>query len=178
MGSNERELNQEHQRLRKALSERHVRVSRLEQNDVAFDAEYEKLVAEAERLIHFERQLPARLAEPQRERSERFVRWSWRAEVAVAAALITAVFVLENSAWWFVLLVPHLLATLAGWTVKVTIAQHAYQRRAAAGLHVLCLLVALVSLGVLSAWFIIAILFGWIVIGLATDGTQPKGQTT
>ncbi|MET8538146.1 hypothetical protein ABZV67_42185 [Streptomyces sp. NPDC005065] len=39
----------------------------------------------------------------------------------------------------------------------------------------LCLLVALVSLGVLSAWFIIAILIGWFVmIGDALEG--PKGQ--
>ncbi|MFG2979261.1 hypothetical protein ACGFYY_40530 [Streptomyces sp. NPDC048331] len=178
MGSTERELNQEHQVLRQTLGERHARVVRLDQDDVAFDAEYGQLVAEARRLIDFERQLPARLAEPKRERSEQFVRWSWRAEAGVAAVLIAAVFILGNTAWWLVLLVPHLLATLGGCTIKVTAARHAVQTKVAAGLHVLCLLVTLVTLGVLSAWFIIAILVGWLVIGVASDSTEaPKGRT-
>ncbi|GAA2718448.1 MULTISPECIES: hypothetical protein [Streptomyces] len=175
MGSTERELGQEHQRLRKVLGERYALVSGLDQDDAAFDAEYGQLVSDAQRLIDFERQLPARLAEPQRERNERFVRWSWRGQSAVAAALILTVFVLGISAWWLVLLVPHLLATLAGWSVKVTPARHVQQRRTAAGLHVLGLLVALVSLGVLSAWFIIGIVIGWLVVGVACDGSEPKG---
>ncbi|MFH8894486.1 hypothetical protein [Streptomyces sp. NPDC017949] len=178
MGSTERELNQEHQVLRRMLSERHARVVRLDQDDLAFDAEYEQLVAEAARLIDFEDQLPARLAEPKRERSEQFVRWSWRAEAMVSAALIAAVFLLGNSAWWLVVLVPHLLATLGGCTFKVTAERHATQAKVAASLHGLCLLVALVSLGVLSAWFIIAILAGWFVIGVASDSTEAaKGRT-
>lgn len=94
----------------------------------------------------------------------------------MAAALIAAVLLWGSTAWWLVLLVPHLLATLAGWSVKVTAARHAQQRGAAVGLHALCLLVALVSLGVLSAWFIIAIVIGWLVVGAACDATEPKGQ--
>ncbi|WP_406066923.1 hypothetical protein OG462_03335 [Streptomyces sp. NBC_01077] len=62
-----------------------------------------------------------------RERSERFVRWSWRVEVAVAVVLIVAVFILGNTTWWLVLLVPHLLATVIGCTTKVTAARHAAQ---------------------------------------------------
>lgn len=178
VGSTESELNQEHQVLRRTLSERHARVVRLDQDDLEFDAEYEQLVAEAARLIDFENQLPARLAEPKRERSEQFVRWSWRAEAAVSAVLIAAVFLLGNTVWWLVVLVPHLLATLGGCTLKVTAARHATQAKVAASLHALCLLVALVSLGVLSAWFIIAILAGWFVIGVASDSTEAaKGRT-
>ncbi|WP_331732531.1 hypothetical protein OG592_41885 (plasmid) [Streptomyces avidinii] len=178
MGGTERELNQEHQALRRTLSERHARVVRMDRDDLEFDAEYEQLVAEAARLIDFENQLPARLAEPKRERSEQFVRWSWRAEAAVSAVLIAAVFLLENTAWWLVVLVPHLLATLVGCTIKVTATRHATQAKVAAALHALCLLAALVSLGVLSAWFIIVILAGWFVIGVASDGTEAaKGRT-
>lgn len=150
----------------------------MDRDDLEFDAEYEQLVAEAARLIDFENQLPARLAEPKRERSEQFVRWSWRAEAAVSAVLIAAVFLLENTAWWLVVLVPHLLATLVGCTIKVTATRHATQAKVAAALHALCLLAALVSLGVLSAWFIIVILAGWFVIGVASDGTEAaKGRT-
>lgn len=177
MSSTGRELAQEHQLLRDAFRERHARVVRLDQDDASFDAEYGQMVEQAERLLEFEKGSPARLAEPQRERSERFVKWSWRAETAVAALLIAAVFVVGNTAWWLVLLVPHLLATLMGWTVEVTAARHVHQRRVAVGLHVLCVLVALVSLGVVSAWFLITVPVGWIVVGVASEDTPVKGQT-
>ncbi|MBH1937837.1 hypothetical protein I5Q34_26805 [Streptomyces sp. AV19] len=172
----ERALNEQHQHLRETLNARYTRVSRLDQDDAAFDAEYRWLVNEAEQLIAFETQLPARLAEPRRAGSERVVRWSWRAEAAVAAGLISTVFLTDSSTWWLVLLIPHLLATLAGWSVKVTTARHVRQRRTAIGLHVLCLVVALVSLSVLSAWFIAAIVFGWLLIAGISDGTEPEEQ--
>ncbi|WP_030733375.1 hypothetical protein [Streptomyces sp. NRRL S-237] len=178
MGGTEHELNREHQVLRRTLGERHARLVRLDQDEREFETEYGQLVAEATRLIDFERRLPARLAEPKRERSEQFVRWSWRVEAVVAAVLIAAVFILGDTAWWLVLLVPHLLATAVGCTIKVTAARHAEQAKGAAALHVLCLLVALVSLGALSAWFIIAILVGWLVVGVASEGTEAsKGRT-
>lgn len=130
------------------------------------------------RLVEFERRLPGRIAEPKRERSERFVRWSWRAQAAVAAALIVAVFLLGNTLWWLALLVPHLLAALSGWSIEVTASRHRAQVRVAAALHVLCLLVVLVSTGVLSAGFIIAIVVGWFVIAVASGATAEtvKGR--
>ncbi|MFF9593828.1 hypothetical protein ACF1FX_32370 [Streptomyces sp. NPDC014646] len=176
MGSTESDLHQERRLLHEALGERHARVAQLDQDDAAFDAEYEQMVAEAERLLEFDRQLPARLAEPQRERSEQFVRWSWRGQSALAAALIGAVFLLGNTAWWLVLLVPHLLATFQGWKTAVTADRHDHQRRVAIGLHLLGLLVALVSLGVLSAWFITAVLIGWLAVTVAREDTVEKGR--
>ena len=87
-------------------------------------------------------------------------------------ALITAVLVLDRTAWWLLLLVPHLLATFLGWPMNVTAQQHKRQRGIAFGLHALCLLVILVALGVLSAWWIIAVLLGWALIGGASEAPQ------
>ncbi|MEU6885604.1 hypothetical protein ABZ918_10400 [Streptomyces viridosporus] len=55
--------------------------------------------------------------------------------------------------------------------------QHKQQRRIAFALHALCVLVILVALGVLSAWWIIAVLIGWALIGGAsTDAPQQEAK--
>ena len=175
MAISERQLHEQHQAVIKDLAAQHTRLKQLDPEDAAFGEQYEQLTAGATQLLEFERAMPARLAEPQRQRSEQIVTWSWRGETAVAVALIGAVFALGHSAWWLVLLIPHLLATLLGWTITVTTERHKQQRAVAIALHALCLLVALVSLGVLSAWWIIATVIGWIAIGVVSEGTGQQG---
>ncbi|WLQ53941.1 hypothetical protein P8A21_40500 (plasmid) [Streptomyces poriferorum] len=110
----------------------------------------------------------ALLAEPQRLRSEKIVFCSWRAQSAVAAALMGAALLLGHSGWW--LLVPHLVATFCGWQLKVTLMDHLDRRFASLGLHVVAILLALVALGVISVWFLVAVLVGWALVGgLASD---------
>lgn len=175
MASTERQLHEQHHTMIKDLGERHARIKRSGPSDASFDEQYEQLMACAEHLLEFERLLPARLAEPRRDRAEQVVKWSWRGETAVVAALIAAVFVLGHSAWWLVLLIPHLLAALLGWLVKVTADGYKQQRAIAIGLHALCLLVVLVTLGVLSAWWVVAVVVGWIAVGVASEGTPQQG---
>lgn len=133
------------------------------------------MVQGAEELLAFEQTLPTLLAEPQRLRSAKIVRWSWRGQTAASTALITAVLVLDRTAWWLLLLIPHLLATLLGWSIQMTVQQHKQQRGIAVALHALCLLVILVALGVLSAWWIIAVLIGWALIGGASTDSLQQG---
>lgn len=175
MATTEHQLHEQHRAMVQDLGARHAHLKQLDPGDAAFDEQYEDLVARAEQLLEFERLLPGRLAEPQRQRSEQIVRWSWRAQTVVAVALIAAVFALGHTAWWLVLLIPHLLATLPGWSVKVTAARHKLQRRVAIGLHALCLLVALVGLEMLSAWWITAVVIGWVIVGVASESDTQQG---
>ncbi|MFH9016630.1 hypothetical protein ACH4C6_35760 [Streptomyces sp. NPDC017943] len=157
------------------LAARHARVKELDFDDAEFDGQYTAMVQRAEELLAFEQTLPTRLAEPQRLRSAKIVRWSWRGQTAVSITLITAVLVLDRTAWWLLLLIPHVLATLLGWSIKVTVQQHKQQRVIAFALHALCVLVILVALGVLSAWWIIAVLIGWALIGGACADAPQQG---
>ncbi|TLS45642.1 hypothetical protein FE633_12755 [Streptomyces montanus] len=177
MATTARELHEQHQARLRELGNRHARIKQLDPDEDAasFESQYGELVACAAQLLEFERALPARLAEPQRERTEQIVKWSWRGESAVAVALMVAMVVLGHTIWWLVLLIPHLLATLAGWSVTVTAVRHRKQRAVAIGLHALCLLVGLVTLGVLSPWWITAILLAWLAIGVASEGTTQQG---
>ncbi|WP_432190422.1 hypothetical protein [Streptomyces sp. Tue6028] len=174
MAATERELHEKQQALIRDLGERHAQIERLDHDATSFDEQYEQLLACGEQLLEFERLLPARLAEPRRRRTEKIVKWSWLGESIVTVALIVTVFLLGHTAWWLVLLIPHLLATMLGWSVTVTADRHKQQRAIAIGLHVPCLLVALVSLGVLSGWWITAIVIGWIAIGVASEGNAQQ----
>ncbi|MEU3290323.1 hypothetical protein [Streptomyces longwoodensis] len=175
MAATQRDLHEQHRAMTSDLAARHARVKELDVDDLEFDGHYTAMVQGAEELLAFEQMLPTRLAEPQRLRSAKIVRWSWRGQTAVAIALITAVLVLDRTAWWLVLLIPHLLATLLGWSIKVTAQQHKQQRGIAFALHALCVLVILVALGVLSAWWIIAVLIGWAFIGGACADAPQQG---
>ncbi len=175
MAATERDLHEQHRAMTSDLAARHARVKELDFDDAEFDGQYTAMVQGAEELLAFEQTLPTRLAEPQRLRSAKIVRWSWRGQTAVAIALITVV-VLDRTAWWLLLLIPHLLATLLGWSIKVTLQQHKQQRGIAFALHALCVLVILVALGVLSAWWwIIAVLIGWALIGGASADAPQQG---
>ncbi|MFI5808632.1 hypothetical protein [Streptomyces sp. NPDC051561] len=137
------------------------------------DEAFAILVERAEKLLAFEQQLPGRLAEPQRLRSQKVIFWSWRLQSGVAAVLIAAVFFFDYTGWWLVLAVPHCVATVAGWSLKATPKDHRARRAAAIGLHLLGALLVLVVLGVLSAWFIVAVLVGWAAVGvLSADGQE------
>ncbi|MFD6432606.1 hypothetical protein [Streptomyces venezuelae] len=130
------------------------------------------------KLAEFEKTIPELLAEPERRRSERIVTWSWRGQAAVGAVLIALVFGLDRSAWWLVLLVPHFVGTVAGCFQKVDAEQHRDSRFGAIGVHVVALLVALISLSVISRWFIIAAAAGWMLVAgssMDSTGADPKG---
>lgn len=140
--------------------------------------EYARLVNISSRLMEFEKTIPEQLAEPERQRSERIVTWSWRGQAAVGAVLIALVFVLDHSTWWLVLLVPHFVGTVAGCFQKVDVEQHRDRRFGAVALHVIALSMALISLSVISRWFIIAAALGWVLVaGSMADstGADQKG---
>jgi hypothetical protein len=172
----EHDLHELHKDLTRALADQHARVVAPGHGDAVADDAFEALVERAQKLLAFEQQLPGRLAEPQRLRSAGIIFWSWRIQSGVAAALIAAVFLFGHTAWWLVLTVPHLLATLAGWSLKATPKEHRARRGAAIGLHFVGVLFVLVVLGVLSAWFIIAVLVGWAFVGGASTDEQGAGK--
>jgi hypothetical protein len=76
----ERELRERHRDMIKDLGVRHSRIRQADPDDATFDDLYEQLVAGAEKLLEFERTLPARLAQPKRERAAQVVKWSWRGQ--------------------------------------------------------------------------------------------------
>ncbi|MBC2908341.1 hypothetical protein, partial [Streptomyces cupreus] len=157
------------------LAAQQARVKGLDPGIAEYDDHYGELVERAEKLLAFEQELPTRIAEPQRLRSVAIVRWAWRLQTAVAAGLIAAALALGHTARWLVLLIPHLLATLMGWSIAVTGERHRQQRAIALALQAEGALVIVVVLGVLSPWWIIGILAGWIGIGaFSEDG--PAGQ--
>ena len=176
MAETEHDLHELHGDLTRALADQHAHVVALGPDDAVADSEFEALVEHARTLLAFEQQLPARLAEPQRLRSERIIFWSWRVQSGVAAALIAAVLLFGHTAWWLALVVPHLLATLAGWSLKATPKEHRDRRGAAIGLHFVGVLFVLVVLGVLSAWFTIAVLVGWAVVFGGSTDEQGAGK--
>lgn len=57
----------------------------------------------AQTLMAYEKQMPALLAEPERARSEKIIFWSWRAQSAVAIALILTFRLLGYSDGWYAL---------------------------------------------------------------------------
>ncbi|WP_158689438.1 hypothetical protein [Streptomyces viridosporus] len=176
MSATERELTMRHRSMLEDLAAQQARVEALDPDRAEFDQQYAALVERAQELLAFEQQLPHLLAEPQRLRSAGIVRWGWRAQTALAAALIITALALGHTAWWLVLLLPHLLATLTGWSITVTAQRHRQQRVIALALQAQGVLVVLVVLGVLSFWWIIAVLLGWFGIGaLSQEGSAGQG---
>ncbi|MGW2183112.1 hypothetical protein ACWCXX_34670 [Streptomyces sp. NPDC001732] len=177
MDSTEQDVEQQFTRLQQKVGASHAEVLKHDVDDDRFAAEYARLVNTVTELVEFEETIPGLLAEPERRRSERIVTWSWRAQAAVGAVLIALVFVLDRSAWWLVLLVPHFAATVAGCFQKVDAEQHRDRRFGAIALHVVALLMALISLSVISRWFIIAAAIGWLLVaGSSTDTEEKRAQ--
>ncbi|MFL4910628.1 hypothetical protein ACJ6WF_47945 [Streptomyces sp. MMS24-I2-30] len=172
MGSTEQQVEEQLAQLQQKVGARHAEVLKHSDGD-QFAVEYARLVNITSELVEFEKTIPGRLAEPDRRRSERIVTWSWRGQAAVSAVLIALVFILGRSAWWLVLLVPHFAGTVAGCFQKVDAEQHRDHRFGAVGLHVVALLMALISLSVISRWFIIAAAVGWMLVaGSSMDSTD------
>lgn len=165
MDSTKQETEQQFARLQQKVGDCHTEVAKLTTGDDRFEAAYDRLVTAAAELVEFEKTVPGRLAEPARKASARIVAFSWGGQAALGAALIALIVVWDRSLWWLVLLVPHVLATAAGAFQKVDTEGHRHRRNVALWLHVLGALVALVSLHLISAWFLIAILLGWTIVG-------------
>ncbi|MFD9286280.1 hypothetical protein ACFWD7_55815 [Streptomyces mirabilis] len=163
----EHELHAAHQDLVRALADQHAHVVALKPGESVSEEAFGTLMKRAETLLAFEQQLPARLVEPRRLRSQKVIYWSWRVQSSVAAALIVASHLLGHTGWWLVLVLPHLLATFAGWSLEATLEEHLPRRTASIGLHLLGALLVLVVLGVVSPWFIAAVLVGWAAVGVA-----------
>ncbi|MEU7599390.1 hypothetical protein AB0B79_41455 [Streptomyces sp. NPDC039022] len=142
MGSTEQQIEEQLAQLQYRVGARRAQVLQYGVDDDQFAVEYARLVDVTGELVEFEATIPERLAEPERRRSERIVRWSWRGQAAVGAVLIALVFVLDRSTWWLVLLVPHFVATVAGCFQKVDAEQHRDRRFGAISVHVVALLVA------------------------------------
>ncbi|MFJ9634956.1 hypothetical protein ACIRU8_45425 [Streptomyces sp. NPDC101175] len=177
MGGTEQELGEQYKRLQDTVSERRADALQHAPRDEQFALEYARLVEAAGRLLDFEKALPARLTEPARRLSQRIVRWCWAGQAVVAAALIAVVLASDRSGWWLVLLVPHLAATVAGVFQTVDADGHLVRRKVAIALHAVGALVVLVSLRVISMWFLIGILIGWAFIwGALLDEKETSAK--
>ncbi|MFE5113516.1 hypothetical protein [Streptomyces sp. NPDC056663] len=169
VGGTEQDIASEYAKLQKMVRARHAEVVKHSAGDDQFAVEYARLVSNTERLLQFERTIPERFAEPQLRLSQRTVTWSWWGQAVVGAVLIALVFILGHTLWWLVLLVPHFLGVLAGSAQKVGSGDHVRRRSIAVGLHIVGVLVVLVSLSVISSWFLVAIFVGWIAVAIATS---------
>lgn len=175
MGNTEQQVEEQLAQLQQKVGARRAEVLKHDIDDDQFVVEYARLVNVTSKLVEFEKTIPERLAEPERKRSERIVTWSWRGEAAVGATLIALVFILDHSLWWLVLLVPHFAGTVAGCFQKADVEQHRDRRFGAVALHVVALLMALISLSVISRWFIIAAAIGWMLVGGSTADSTDTG---
>jgi hypothetical protein len=175
--SNQGDVAAEYGRLQKQVADSCGEIEDLEPGELEFNRVYDELVRSTQRLVALDAELPERMAEPGRWLSERIVRWSWWGQAAVAVALAVLVLVADWSLWWLLLVIPHLVATLAGCWQKVTARQHLQRRHLAFGLHAIGVLTILVVTGALSAWFTILTIIGWVVLGgaaLDLDADQQK----
>lgn len=172
----EHELHETHQELVRALAREHALAATQESGDGVSDEIFDALVERAQTLMAYEKQMPALLVEPQRLRSQKIIFWSWRAQSAVAIALILGFRLLGYSDGWYFLIVPHLLATFAGWPLKATVKNHLARRGASIALHAVGVLLVLIVLGVLPPWFIVVFLIGWAFVGTAVADGQGAGK--
>ncbi|MFB8127185.1 hypothetical protein ACFVG1_24960 [Streptomyces bacillaris] len=157
------------------MADQHARTVAQDHGDGVPDEAFDALMERAQTLMAYEKQMPALLAEPERARSERIIFWSWRIQSAVALALIITMHLLGAPGGWYFLVVPYLLATFAGWTLKVTVNNHLARRNASLALHVLGVLLVLVVLGVVVPWLVAVLVVGWFVVAVAAaDGQEAK----
>ncbi|WP_149563174.1 MULTISPECIES: hypothetical protein [Streptomyces] len=143
----------------------------LEPGELEFNRVYDQLVRSTRQLVAADAELPAKLAEPGRQLSERIVRWSWRSQAVLGAAMVVMVAipaVWSPSAWWLLLVLPHAVAVLAGIRVPVPARSHIDLRAAAIVLHPVGALVVAVVTGLIAAWWIVAVAVGWLVVGTLT----------
>ncbi|MFJ9195868.1 hypothetical protein [Streptomyces globisporus] len=169
-------MHEQHDQLVRALADQHARAVAQDYDEGVPDEAFDALMERARALMAYEKQMPALLAEPERLRSEKVIFWSWRAQSAVAVALIIAFRLLGYSDGWYALVVPHLVGTFFGWPLKATVKNHLARRNASIGLHAVGVLLVLIVLGVLSPWFIVALLIGWAAVGTAVADGPEEGK--
>ncbi|MEU2072276.1 hypothetical protein [Streptomyces anulatus] len=170
------EVHQQHEKLVRALADQHALTVVQDEDEGVPDEAFDGLMDRAQTLMAYEKQMPALLAEPERVRSEKVIFWSWRIQSAVAVALILAFRLLGYSNGWYALVVPHLVATFFGWPLEATVKNHLSLRTASIALHAVGALLVLIVLGVLSPWFIIALVIGWAFVGTAAADGQEAGK--
>lgn len=166
--SSVQQIRSEYSGLQKQIAGHCEQIEDLEPGELEFNRVYDQLVRSTRRLVALGADLPAKLAEPGRYLSERIVRWSWRGQAAAGAALAVLVLIpvgWSPSAWWLLLLIPHTLAALAGGGMNVPAKDHMALRALAIALHLVCAVVIVAVLGVISPWWTIAAVVGWLIIG-------------
>ncbi|MFI8930637.1 hypothetical protein ACIG3E_23535 [Streptomyces sp. NPDC053474] len=173
-------IGQRHAQLQQQIRALHAAVAACDPDDDAYAGEYERLVEATRDLLAFEQQMPELLAEPERAVSERIVRWSWRGQAVLAAALVACVFVLDCTWWWLLLLLPYLAGTVAGSFQTIRVTGHRSRRNAAIALHAVAVLVVLLFFGLLPMWLLAVIIPGWLGVAVTSSedpgNTGPKGQ--
>ena len=174
MSDSARDVQAEYDTLQRQIAGNCDEIEDLEPGELEFNRVYDQLVRSTQRLIALDGELPTRLAEPGRWLSQRIVRWSWPGQAAVATVLGVLVVVADWSLWWLPLLIPHLLATLAGCRQNVTAEQHLERRYLAYGLNAIGLLIVLMVTGVLSAWLTILVIIGWLIVAGGTSDLNQK----
>ncbi|MEV7951702.1 hypothetical protein AB0O74_32620 [Streptomyces rubiginosohelvolus] len=97
------EVHEQHDKLVRALADQHARTVVQHYDEVVPDEEFDVLMERARALMAYEKQMPSLLAEPERLRSEKVIFWSWRAQSAMAIALIIAFRLLGYSDGWYAL---------------------------------------------------------------------------
>lgn len=162
------QIRSEYAGLQKQIAGHCQQIEDLEPGELEFNRVYDQLVRSTKQLVALDADLPAKLAEPGRYLSGRIVRWSWRGQAAAGAALAVLAVVpvgWSPSAWWLLLLIPHTLAALAGGGMNVPAKDHMELRVLAIALHLVCAVVIVVAVGVISPWWTIAAVVGWLIVG-------------
>lgn len=148
-------------KLRRDAQQRLSEAEQARENNGAFDERYAQAVAATEEYVAFRAELPALLLEPRRARLQRVVAGAVTGQTLATLAVVVTVFATGRTAWWLLVLVPHLLFVLAGYLIKVSVEE---QKRQVAGVVLLCAasaVLALVVLGVLSMFLLLAVFAGW-----------------
>jgi hypothetical protein len=145
------------------------------------DEAYQRLVAAATNLIEYEQKVPQLRAEPARAATEKFVRTVLLVLAAEAAALaaLAAIPNLVDWGWgWLFLLIPVCIAHGWGSRTPVRHGTHETQRLGTYVLGAGGALLAVVVTGLISAWFVIALLLAYALGGamIGEPGTATKTE--
>ncbi|WP_030019361.1 hypothetical protein [Streptomyces monomycini] len=173
MGEIRHEVAEETSRLQAGITAVLQELDGLPQDDPRYEALFGQLVEAGTALLAYEASVPAKLEAPQRKVSKSAL--TWAAGVHVAGALLLALAPLTGwISWWWLLLAG--FQALAGVLIGATDpapGRHRMLRSAAIGLSIVTVLVPLLVFGVISGWFWIAAVVGWLFSGVqASDAEQ------
>ncbi|MFI0220125.1 hypothetical protein [Streptomyces lydicus] len=140
-----------------------------------YEALFEQLLKAGSTLLAYEAEVPAKQEEPHRKVSEKTLTWSSRAH-GFGGALLALTPLTGWIGWgWVALAAVQLVASFLIGAMDAPVQGHRQLRVAAVLLGGVTVLVPLVVLDVLSGWFWVAIIAGWIgSFGVAADAEAPQ----